>query len=330
MNSDFQIEDCGIEQRELIPFENLDEFEKEIRELIRSIYIVLESRRVNVSFEKMEQPPCPTIPEEEKTRVGTENRTSKTYKRKCIGRMRKQVGDYSLLTGLPSLALDSYSAAIEYLKSSADILWLAAAYEGYGCAAMAIKYNETADRLRNQAAMHRVNTMTPDELRDHQEKSQHNLGVTIGHQRYRSDEDKRAVATAAAAAAQLIQQDLEQRKQYKKPWGLLTMDRSPTGKSAFEYTEIIEKFRQALENYERFSFLAYIEYECMIRASSVFRHQRMYVETDSFLREHVSKYLDDSFTTFDNIVKAQICVVYSSIYKLVSLVSFTPFSNCAF
>lgn len=235
-----QIEDCGIEQRELIPFENLDEFEKEIRELIRSIYIVLESRRRDISFEKMEQPPCPTIPEEEKTRVGTENKASKTYKRKCIGRMRKQVGDYSLLTGLPSLALDSYSAAIEYLKSSADLLWLAAAYEGYACAAMAIKYNETADRLRNQAAMHRVSTMTPEELRDHQEKSQHNLGfvstllllglftyfrVTIGHQRYRSDEDKRAVATAAAAAAQLIQQDLEQRKQYKKPWALLTMDR---------------------------------------------------------------------------------------------------------
>lgn len=30
-----------------------------------------------MSFEKMENPPCPLVPEEEKYRVGLENRTSK-------------------------------------------------------------------------------------------------------------------------------------------------------------------------------------------------------------------------------------------------------------
>lgn len=127
----------------------------------------------------MDQPPCPVVPEEEKTRVGTENRGSKTYKKKCIGRMRKQVGDYSLLTGLPSLASEAYIAAIEYLKSANDLLWLSAAYEGLSCAAMSIKYNETEDRLRRQAVIHRVSTMTPDEYRDHQEKTQHTLGYVM-------------------------------------------------------------------------------------------------------------------------------------------------------
>lgn len=178
----FNDTECGIEQRELLSFSSLEdseEFENGVRELIRSIYFVLESRRIDTSFEKMEQPPCPTLPEEEKTRVGTENRQSRSFKRKCVGRLRKQVADYALLTGLPSLALDSYAHAIEYLKSSADLLWLAAAYEGFACAAMAIKYNETADRWRKQATIHRVSTMTPDQMRGLHERTQHNLGFLL-------------------------------------------------------------------------------------------------------------------------------------------------------
>uniref|UniRef100_A0A914Z9L1 Trafficking protein particle complex subunit 11 n=1 Tax=Panagrolaimus superbus TaxID=310955 RepID=A0A914Z9L1_9BILA len=308
---------CGIESREVLSFNSLEdseEFENGVRELIRSIYFILESRRIDRSFEKMEDPPFPTLPEEEKTRIGTENRQSKSFKRKCIGRLRKQVADYALLTGLPSLALDSYTNAIENLKASADLLWLAAAYEGSAVSAMAIKYNETADRWKKQATIHRVSTMTPEQMRDLQEKTQHNLGVTIGHQRYRSDEDQRAVATAAAAAAQLIEQDLQQRKQGKKTWALLNSDKSPTGRSMTP-EEILEKFILALEHYERFSFASTIEYECMVRASSVYRHHRRYIEAEAFLREHVGKYLDDSFTLFDNTMKAHICMVYPILYR---------------
>lgn len=73
-----------------------------------------------------------------------------------------------------------------------------------------------------------------------------------------------------------------------------------------------------------------IEYECMIRASSVFKHQRLFVETEvegnldfggkidffqAFLRDHVGKFLDDSFTLFNNIMKGQICMACAAIYK---------------
>lgn len=126
-----------------------------------------------------------------------------------------------------------------------------------------------------------------------------------------------ATATAAAAAAQLIEQDNQlRRQQTRRPWALLNMDRSPSGK--LDYKDILDKFNLALENYNRFSFVAFIEYECMIRASSVYKYERDYLETDRFLRDQVNKYLDDSYTLFDNIIKAQICVVFSQIYKDVS------------
>lgn len=47
------------------------------------------------------------------------------FRKKCIGRLRKQVADYSLLTGLPTLAIDAYYSAIELLESATDFLWLA-------------------------------------------------------------------------------------------------------------------------------------------------------------------------------------------------------------
>ncbi|KAK0405748.1 hypothetical protein QR680_018175 [Steinernema hermaphroditum] len=311
--------------RELLAFPTLEDtsdgLEVGIREFVRQIYFVLESRRLDLAFEKMDSPPCPVLQEEEKYRVGVENRHSKAYKRKCIGRLRKQVADYTLLTGLPTLALDSYQSAIDYLKQASDLLWLAGALEGWACAAIAIKYNETGERLKKNAAMQRVSTLTPSQMRAFQEKAhQHSLGTSIGHQRYHSDAaavDERAVATAAAAAAQLLEQDAHHSKQnhLKKPWHTLALDRSPTSRSTVEHTEIIEKFRMALENYERFSFAAFIEYECMMKAASVFRHQKMLIETEAFIREHIGKYLDDSFTLFDHLTKSAICMNCATIYR---------------
>uniref|UniRef100_A0A1I8AA06 Trafficking protein particle complex subunit 9 n=1 Tax=Steinernema glaseri TaxID=37863 RepID=A0A1I8AA06_9BILA len=322
----FKGADECFSERELLAFPTLEDssdgLEVGIREFVRQIYFVLESRRLDLAFEKMDSPTCPLLPEEEKYRAGVENRHSKAYKRKCIGRLRKQVADYTLLTGLPTLALDSYQSAIDYLKQGSDLLWLAAALEGWACAAIAIKYNETAERLKKNASMQRVSTLTPSQMRAFQEKAnQHSLGRTsIGHQRYHSDAaavDERAIATAAAAAAQLMEQDAQLSKQnhLKKPWHTLTLDRSPSNRSTIDHSEILEKFRSALENYERFSFAAFIEYECMMKAASVFRHQKMLIETEAFIRDHIGKYLDDSFTLFDHLTKANICMNCATVYK---------------
>uniref|UniRef100_A0A183D3R6 PH domain-containing protein n=1 Tax=Gongylonema pulchrum TaxID=637853 RepID=A0A183D3R6_9BILA len=69
--------------RELFCFKNLDEadaLEVGIRDFLRSIYYVLESRRLDLSFEKLDCPPCPVIPAEQKYRQGLENKNSKIYR----------------------------------------------------------------------------------------------------------------------------------------------------------------------------------------------------------------------------------------------------------
>lgn len=298
--------------REIFAFgclEDADSLESGVREFLRSIFFVLESRRLDLSLEKLDPAPCPSVPDEQKYRMGVENKTSKIYRKKCLGRLRKQIADYTLLTGLPALAIDAYQASIDFLKQANDLLWLAAAYEGWACAAMTIKYR-FGEECSPFGAIQRVSTMTADQMRCAQFNDQGHLGVTMGHQRHRSDVDHTSVDSAVAA--QLSSED-HQRRSFRLPW----TDRHLSGNSSLDANEIIEKFKMALENYERFSFAAWIEYECMMKAASVFRFQRLYIDMESFIRDHVGKYLDDSFVHFDHITKANICQNSAAVYRLI-------------
>ncbi|KJH44881.1 hypothetical protein DICVIV_09073 [Dictyocaulus viviparus] len=261
--------------REVFLFHRLeesDELETGIREFMRSIYFVLESKRLDQSFERVECPPCPFLPEEQKFRPGVENKTSKAYKRKCVGRSRKQNSDYAMLTGLPQLALDSYASSIEALKSANDMLWFAGACEGWACAAMSLIY----DGLTSNSTMYRV----PNE----------NTRIAI------VDDDGEASDS----------------RRSRMPWTVLRGERM---KEKIEPSAILEKFELALENYAKFSFAAMIEYDCMMKAVSFYRYQRMYVEMEAFHRERIGKYLEDSFTRFDNHIKASICENSSALYR---------------
>ncbi|VDL85127.1 unnamed protein product [Nippostrongylus brasiliensis] len=86
-------------------------------------------------------------------------------------------------------------------------------------------------------------------------------------------------------------------------------------KEKIEPLAILEKFEQALELYSKFSFAAMIEYDCMMKAVSLHRYQRQYVKMETFHRDHIGKYLDDSFTRFDNHTKAMICSNSTALYK---------------
>ncbi|EYC01315.1 hypothetical protein Y032_0108g36 [Ancylostoma ceylanicum] len=295
--------------------EESDELEMGVREFMRAIYFVLESKRVDQSFEKLECPPCPILPEEEKFRFGVENKASKTYKRKCIGRSRKQNADYAMLTGLPQLALDSYAASMDMLKTCNDMLWFAGACEGWACAAMSLLY----DGLTSNSLMYRVASMTPTQIRDIGSTGhlslgaaisaattfQHNLGVSLGHQRHRSDENTRVPVSDDSS-------ETSESRRSRMPWAVLRGDKA---KEKIEPSAIMEKFELALENYAKFSFAAMIEYDCMMKAVSLYRYQRMYVEMETFHRDHIGKYLDDSFTRFDNHTKAAICANSTALYR---------------
>lgn len=97
---------------------------------------------------------------------------------------------------MPSIALDLYRAALEHLKSADDLLWLAAAYEGWSTAALIVQKQQLIDK--------------PEEY----------------------------------------------------------------------YKKILSRLKSALDNYERFSFIVFVEFECVVKMALVYKQQRMFVKTE--------------------------------------------------
>uniref|UniRef100_A0A914L217 Uncharacterized protein n=2 Tax=Meloidogyne incognita TaxID=6306 RepID=A0A914L217_MELIC len=381
-----------------------DQLEACTRDLLRSIYVVLDSKRLDTSFERMDSPPYILLQEEEKYLMGIDNVKSKNHKKKCIGRLRKRLADYAFLTGYFEGALNSYHSSIELLKSTQDMLWLAAAAEGWCCAAMIIKYSQHLSPYQKD------NNFNREGLR-YETKLENRISVTTTtsstsqqhHSRYRRSDDAAKIIinqtdtcesdnesnndtssstfvgskTFPLAEDQKEEGDkigdskrLDKNKQQKllnnlplknknlqilSPLNSSTFP-SPSGmSSAFKSSsvqnlstnipnlningkptagtpptttatissknplinrnEIFEKFGQSLENYARYSFAVYIEYECMMRAVHLQVVNHQYVEVEAFLREQTCRFLDDKFVTFNNIMKSYICLATAEIYR---------------
>ncbi|CAK5033283.1 unnamed protein product [Meloidogyne enterolobii] len=381
-----------------------DQLEACTRDLLRSIYVVLDSKRLDTSFERMDSPPYILLQEEEKYLMGIDNVKSKNHKKKCIGRLRKRLADYAFLTGYFEGALNSYHSAIELLKSTQDMLWLAAAAEGWCCAAMIIKYsqhlspyqkegNSNREGLRHDTKVeNRISTPTTSSTSSQQHHSRYrrsddaakiiinqsdtcesdnennndstSSSTFVGSKTFPLGEDQKEDGDKIGDSKQ---PDKQQQKllnnlplknknlQILSPLNSSTFP-SPSGmSSAFKSSsvqnlstniptlningkttgtgtpptttalpnknllinrnEIFEKFGQSLENYARYSFAVYIEYECMMRAVHLQVVNHQYVEVEAFLREQTCRFLDDKFVTFNNIMKSYICLATAEIYR---------------
>uniref|UniRef100_A0A3Q1I576 Trafficking protein particle complex 9 n=1 Tax=Anabas testudineus TaxID=64144 RepID=A0A3Q1I576_ANATE len=111
-------------------FEDCPDVEKRVEDFVGSIFIVLESKRLDRATDKSgDKIPLLCVPFEKKDFVGLDT-DSRHYKKRCQGRMRKHVGDLCLQAGMLQDALVHYHMAVELLRGVNDFLWLGAALEG--------------------------------------------------------------------------------------------------------------------------------------------------------------------------------------------------------
>ncbi|XP_033616755.1 trafficking protein particle complex subunit 9 isoform X2 [Fukomys damarensis] len=121
-------------------YEDCDSVEKCIEDFIESLFIVLESKRLDRATDKSgDKIPLLCVPFEKKDFVGLDT-DSRHYKKRCQGRMRKHVGDLCLQAGMLQDALVHYHMSVELLRSVNDFLWLGAALEGLCSASVIYHY----------------------------------------------------------------------------------------------------------------------------------------------------------------------------------------------
>ncbi|XP_068189699.1 trafficking protein particle complex subunit 9 isoform X2 [Antennarius striatus] len=121
-------------------FEDSPDVEKRVEDFVESIFIVLESKRLDRATDKSgDKTPLLCVPFEKKDFVGLDT-DSRHYKKRCQGRMRKHVGDLCLQAGMLQDALVHYHMAVEFLRGVNDFLWLGAALEGLCSASVIFHY----------------------------------------------------------------------------------------------------------------------------------------------------------------------------------------------
>uniref|UniRef100_A0A672RIA5 Trafficking protein particle complex subunit 9 n=1 Tax=Sinocyclocheilus grahami TaxID=75366 RepID=A0A672RIA5_SINGR len=121
-------------------YDDCPDVEKRVEDFVESIFIVLESKRLDRATDKSgDKIQLLCAPFEKKDFVGLDT-DSRHYKKRCQGRMRKHVGDLCLQAGMLQDALVHYHMAVELLRSVNDFLWLGAALEGLCSASVIFHY----------------------------------------------------------------------------------------------------------------------------------------------------------------------------------------------
>ncbi|OWF53426.1 Trafficking protein particle complex subunit 9 [Mizuhopecten yessoensis] len=126
------------------------DLEEKVKDFVTSIFFVLEGKRLDRSFERADKMQLLCAPFEKKDYVGLDTDT-KSYRKKCQGRLRKHLGDLCLQAGIPGEAILHYQTAIDILRPVNDWLWIGACFEGICSASVIVRFpkSQTPTLRRN-------------------------------------------------------------------------------------------------------------------------------------------------------------------------------------
>ncbi|KAL0871281.1 hypothetical protein ABMA27_005032 [Loxostege sticticalis] len=288
------------------------DLEQNVADLINSLFWVVESKRLERSREKLEKVSLLLAPFEKKDFVGLDME-SRNNKKRCMGRVTKNLADLTLQSGLVAESLSLYHNSAEILKSVNDWLWLAAAKEGL-CAASAIllypnlrnptplqrnaslqesspnktkplslfqpnidpfrKYKATSSPLRSSKNSSPINP--PSELTP----SSSDSIETSSRQSETDNADSESIASSSDIEYQ------SQKSFYVSDHS--SIPRQPPSQINNQYLlngeEIAEKYRKAIIHYSKYQNAGIIETEACFKAARIAVEQNNSLHASSFLQ----------------------------------------------
>ncbi|OWK54989.1 trafficking protein particle complex subunit 9 isoform X1 [Lonchura striata] len=235
-------------------YDECDTVEKRIEDFIESLFIVLESKRLDRATDKSgDKIPLLCVPFEKKDFVGLDT-DSRHYKKRCQGRMRKHVGDLCLQAGMLQDSLVHYHMAVELLRSVNDFLWLGAALEGLCSASVIYHYpGGTGGKVGSRRAQGG------------------SLSAEAGN-RHRPGAQE-VLIDPGALTSNGINAD--------------TSGEIGRAKNCLSPEDIIEKYKEAISYYGKYKNAGVIELEACVKAVRVLAMQKRSMEASEFLQNAV-------------------------------------------
>uniref|UniRef100_A0A8D0DJZ8 Trafficking protein particle complex subunit 9 n=1 Tax=Salvator merianae TaxID=96440 RepID=A0A8D0DJZ8_SALMN len=235
-------------------YDECENVEKRIEDFIESLFIVLESKRLDRAIDKSgDKIPLLCVPFEKKDFVGLDT-DSRHYKKRCQGRMRKHVGDLCLQAGMLQDSLVHYHMAVELLRSVNDFLWLGAALEGL-CSASVI-YHYPGGTGGKIGARRVQGSSVPAEA-----GNRHRPGA------------QEVLIDPGALTSNGINAD--------------TSTEIGRAKNCLSPEDIIDKYKEAISYYSKYKNAGVIELEACVKAVRVLAIQKRSMEASEFLQNAV-------------------------------------------
>ncbi|XP_052097237.1 trafficking protein particle complex subunit 9-like [Mytilus californianus] len=235
---------------EVVFFPCIDEcpdLEEKLKEFVSSIFFVLDGKRLDRSFERADRMQLICAPFEKKDYVGLDTDT-KSFRKKCQGRLRKHLADLCLQAGISGEAILHYETAIDILKPVNDWLWIGACFEGLCSASVILVY----PRVKNPT-LRRVESMSIKP------------GSSMG---------KETKIRAGSLKHNYTTNGLQELA-------------DPVAKTALNPADIIDKYRECILNYSKFKLAAVIELEACLKACRFLIQQRNLLQAADFLQNVV-------------------------------------------
>lgn len=270
-----------------------------LTEFIGSLFWILESKRLDRSREKIEKVALLLAPFEKKDFVGLDLDT-RNMKKRCVGRVTKNLADLTLQSGLVAESLSLFQAAIETLRAISDSLWLGAANEGL-CAASAIllypQIRHTASFQRNASLQENT---SPQRLNINRSPSQEskilnrnsNLVINLVKNGAPSSNPSSLVSSASTSSAS-SESSLASSTSSASPSSSIAnpLQLAAGDKAASNYppnilqpSEIPVKYRDAIINYSKYRHAGIIETEAALKAARICIEQNRNLDVACFLQ----------------------------------------------
>ena len=283
---------CSIESR----------LEEDIKDLVASLFWVLESKRLDRSHEKVSSSKINLLmaPFESKTLVGVDT------KKRALGRVKKQLGDLSLLAGSPSEALIQYGSAIDILRGTGDYLWMAAALEGQCVASLSLLYPTHG---RREISLQRNSSLPPETLK----QSNQDANTRHSSRSHSQQDHSRSLVRSSSSASSHSPSPVNSshnspngtgKRKLKSTFSLSNKSShrdkasdmvKALSKIALQSTgDFSERYKEACCHYAKFRNAAVIEMECSFKAARVMTLLDQYMNAAEFIQNAVFISLNQS------------------------------------
>ncbi|CAD7080031.1 unnamed protein product [Hermetia illucens] len=263
------------------PCSNLEEH---ISEFISSLFWILESKRLDRSREKIDKVPLLLAPFEKKDFVGLDLE-SRNNRKRCIGRVTKNLGDLTLQAGLVAESLNLFHAASETLRAISDALWLGAADEGL-CAASAILLypgvRQTESFYRNASLQEGVspNKLAAERRRSSGVEARKQHFSTIVEQQNSIENSISSNSSSSSSVSSILTSSSSSTLSGNQ--NTFRNDALPS--NILSPDEIVNHYRKAIINYSKYRHAGVVETEAALKAARICIEQNKNLDVSMFLQ----------------------------------------------